>query len=151
MTSRYDAELELSDMARAVSRLLGEPLGTAVWQAIPVDIAEEGDALEITAYLPGVARESVEVELKNGVLSLRAERPLPEDNSAGRLLHVEAPYGRLERRIAVGREVGTNGAEATWRDGCLTVRLPKDERLRAQRIPVADAPERALPAPATEA
>ncbi len=137
MAQSFDPILEMTDMARAVSRLLGEPAATASRYPIPVDLFEAPDAVEITAYLPGVRREDVKIELAAGVLVLRAERALPQAGE-GRFLQVESPYGHFERHIAVGTGVQADGAEATWRDGTLTVRLPKSDALRPRTIAIAD-------------
>ncbi len=137
MAARFDPVAEMTDMARAVSRLLGEPAGQPA-HAIPVDIVETDDALEVTAFFPGVRRDAVSVELVSGVLAFRGERPMPSAG-AGRVLYSESPYGRFERRVAVGRGVRGEGAEAAWRDGALTVRLPKADALRPHAIAIRDA------------
>lgn len=134
MATRFDPETEMNDMARAVSRLLGDP---ATAYAIPVDIVETRDALEVTAFFPGMRRDDVSVELVAGVLVLRAERSLPTVTE-GQLLHVESPYGRFERRVTVGSGVRADAADATWHDGALTVRLPKVDALRPQVIAIRD-------------
>jgi HSP20 family protein len=149
MPQGMDPIVELTDMARAVSRLLGEPAGSVGRHAIAVDLIESRDALEFTAYLPGIRREDVTVELVGGVLVLRAERARPAV-SEGQRVYVESPFGRFERRVAVGSGVRSEGAQATWRDGALTVRLPKVDR--SQTIAIADAGEAApsLPQPESQ-
>jgi HSP20 family protein len=149
MPAHSDPALEMTDMARAITRLIGEPLATAARHAIPVDLLETPDAVEVTAYLPGVRKSDVQVEFLAGVLVLRAERPLPEP-AEGQLLHVESPYGRFERRLPVGRGVQAEGATATWRDGAVTIRLPKAETLRPRTIRVDAAEPPALAEPGAE-
>lgn len=138
MAPSFDPVAEMTDMARAVTRLLGDPTpAPGGVHAIPVDIVETRDALEVTAYFPGMRRQDVTAEVVAGVLVLRAERVL-ESPQDGKLLHIESPYGRFERRVTVGTGVEAQAAGASWHDGALTVRLPKADALRPHVIPIAN-------------
>lgn len=140
---------EMDELARAVSRLLGEPVDAVGGEhAIPVDLLETDEELVVLAYLPGVRREDVAVEVEGRVLSLTARRELTPVE-AGEFLHLESAYGSMTRRITLGEGVRPDAITAGWRDGVLTVRVPKADAVKPRRIPVAD--EGGSPDPANAA
>jgi HSP20 family protein len=135
---RLDPVAEMSDMARAVSRLLNDP-GNAegVAYTIPVDLYETSDDVYVIAQLPGIAKDAVTVEVIGNTLVFTANRPLPAGGEA-QFLHIETLYGRFERRITLSSAVETERVSASWHDGMLTVRLPKASAAKPRRIPIGD-------------
>ena len=96
---------------------------TRYWEA-PCDIFETDDTLTILIALPGVPVEQIQVTMSAGVLVVTGERPLPSDMAKARILRLEIPHGRFQRRI----ELPPARFEITGRhlaDGCLMVRLHK--------------------------
>jgi len=88
----------------------------------PVDIYVLERELQIVVALPGVRADAVEVELTAAGLWVRAESRLPAVADAARILRIEIPYGRIERRI----ELPAGRYEPISReflDGCLRIRL----------------------------
>src|ERR1700693_3745367 len=71
---------------------------TPHWEA-PIDVFETAEALTILIALPGVELERVKVTLNTGTLVVRGERPLPAELQHARILRMEIPYGRFERRL----------------------------------------------------
>ncbi|GAB4363530.1 MAG: Hsp20/alpha crystallin family protein [Methylohalobius crimeensis] len=65
----------------------------------PVDIVEGFDDLRITAVIPGISPEKVEVTLEGGMLRIAGQRPPPVMAGTTRVHRLEIPYGRFERRI----------------------------------------------------
>ena len=103
------------------------------WLSIAVS---DGDKeVRITAEVPGMTDKDVELLVEDGVLTIRGERKSDtEDKESG---YSEHYYGRFERRIALPRGVDEENAKADFRDGMLTVSLPKNEEAqRARRIPI---------------
>ena len=99
---------------------------TPHWEA-PIDVFETDDALTILIALPGVELERVKVTLNTGTLVVRGERPLPPELQHAKILRMEIPYGRFERRI----ELPPVPFEISGRhlaNGCLLLRLKKGER-----------------------
>jgi HSP20 family molecular chaperone IbpA len=97
--------------------------GRPYWEA-PIDVFETADALTILIALPGVELDSITVILNAGTLLVRGERPLPSELQNARILRMEIPYGRFERRI----ELPPVPFEISGRhlaDGCLMLRLAK--------------------------
>ena len=101
-----------------------------------VELGETDKELRITAELPGLDEKDVEITLEDGVLTLRGEkRSEVEDQDRG---YSERSYGRFERRIALPEGVDRDQANATFRNGVLTVTLPRTEvaNENVRRIPV---------------
>jgi len=100
-----------------------------------VDLLAFEDRIELEADLPGLARGDVDLEYRDGALTIRAERALdvPED---GRVVRRERSPRRFSRSFALGDEFDVDGIEATMKDGVLRIVLPRCERLRPRQIEV---------------
>ncbi|MBN6149964.1 Hsp20/alpha crystallin family protein [Xanthomonas sp. AmX2] len=104
------------------------PAGT--WPS--VEVAERDQEIVVSAELPGLRQDDVEVTLDDGSLVLRGERASERHDRERRLS--ERYYGRFERRIPLHAPVLAEQARAEFRDGVLSVTLPKD--LQAQPAPI---------------
>ena len=89
-----------------------------------VDIVEHPDAFLVTADLPGVDEDQVEVRLEKGVLRLEATLAA-ESDPHGTPLHAEYRPGGYRREFTLSEHVDAEGIEASLRDGVLELRLPK--------------------------
>jgi HSP20 family protein len=92
-----------------------------------IDVVDDGDALRITAELPGMERHDVEVVLEDEYLILRGEKKLEsrgEDHEKGSY-HVERAFGSFQRIVPLPDGVDVEHAEARFDNGTLTIRLPK--------------------------
>jgi len=101
-----------------------------------VELGETDQEIRVTAELPGLDEKDVEITVEDGVLTLRGEkRSEVEDRDCG---YSERSYGRFERRIGLPRGVDRDKANATFRNGVLTVTLPRKEAANenVRRIPV---------------
>ncbi|MGY4285675.1 HSP20 family protein [Bradyrhizobium sp. LM2.7] len=92
-----------------------------------VELSETDKMLTVTAELPGLTEKDVEVEVANGVLTLRGEKKA-ERNGEGRYF-TERYYGAFERQIPL-EDVEEDKAEASFKNGVLTVSLPKSDKPR---------------------
>lgn len=94
-----------------------------------VDIVEKDDCYQLITDLPGYKKDEVDVDLHDGVLSIRAEHS--ESSSEEKkedgytILRSERHSGHYERRFTVGDAVDTTGVSAALENGVLTVNLPK--------------------------
>lgn len=93
-----------------------------------VEVTDLDKELRVTAELPGVEEKDVEIRIEDNVLMLRGEKHAEQEDKDRR--YSERYYGQFERRIALPAEVDDDGANATFRNGLLTVTLPKTERAR---------------------
>jgi HSP20 family protein len=101
-----------------------------------VEVADRDKEIRVTADLPGLEEKDVEIQVDDNVLTLRGEKRRETDDKERR--YSERYYGRFERRFALPAEVDEERANATFRNGVLTVTLPKTERARqsVKRIPI---------------
>jgi HSP20 family protein len=100
--------------------------GEMSWGKIPaVDIADTEKAYEITAELPGMDEKNVEVKFSNGVLTIKGEKK-EEKEEKNKDYHLsERRYGSFQRSFTVPEGVDAEKIDATFKDGLLTVSLPK--------------------------
>ncbi len=102
-----------------------------------VDVQEDDSNLYVSAELPGMTEDDVEVTYNDGVLRIAGEKRA-EHEDQGRQVHVtERAYGRFERQIPLNRAINDEQINAEFRNGVLTVTLPKaQEAEQARRIEV---------------
>lgn len=121
-----------------------EPQGRAAAEnpnAVPtfrpfVDVVETGESFVIHADIPGVDESTIDVTLDRGTLTLRAERRLEADAGHQVLVRETGP-GRFERQFSVAPEaVASEQVRAAYRNGVLTVTLPKPTSVKARRIQI---------------
>ena len=130
---------ELEELQQATSQLLervlsGAPLAESSFFTPPVDIEETDDAWIIEAELPGVSRKDVNVEVRDDELAIVGE--IKERERKGILRRRTRPVGRYEFRVTLPGPISAEDLSANLSDGVLTVRVPKPEPARAQRIEV---------------
>ncbi len=90
-----------------------------------VDVVEQKDAHVLRAELPGVAREDINVEVKDNHLVLSGKKNAVERGEEGHYRYVESRHGTFSRRFALPRNVKADAIEASFKDGTLTLRIPK--------------------------
>jgi HSP20 family protein len=101
-----------------------------------VEISETDKELQVHAELPGLDEKDIEVLLDDGVLTLQGEKRSESKDTNRRMS--ERYYGRFERQIALPTDILEDKVNASFKQGVLTVTLPKSETAmqRAKRIPV---------------
>jgi len=100
------------------------------------NIAEMDRGFEVTVDLPGVQPGDVQIEIREGQLWISGERK-EEAEEAGKTYHrVERRVGRFRRVLPLGANVNVDKVEARYRDGVLTIEIPKAESARARRIEI---------------
>lgn len=100
-----------------------------------MDIHRDDDKIEITAELPGVKEEDIDLTVHDGVLTLRGEKKAARTDE--RRGYSERSYGSFERRITLPQDVDTDQCSADFSDGVLTITLPVNaEKARGKRIPL---------------
>ncbi len=108
------------------------------WTATPaVDIAEKDKAYEVTAELPGMDENNIEVKVANGMLTIKGEKKEEKEEKKKDYYHSERRYGSFERRFQVPDGVDTSKIEASFKKGVLTVTLPKTAEAQAAEKKIA--------------
>jgi HSP20 family protein len=107
----------------------------ASW-APAVDIAERKDAYVVSAEVPGMRPEDLEVTLEDGLLTIQGERRMEEESSDRQYHRVERRYGAFRRSITLPSQVQSDAIEASYSDGVLQVVVPKSEAAKPKKIDV---------------
>jgi HSP20 family protein len=102
---------------------------------IPVDVIAEGDDYRITALVPGVNAEDLQIEILEDVVSIKGEFVSYLDDDA-KILRQERPAGIFERTMRLPAMLNAAGAEAEVINGVLNLRVPKAEEAKAKQIKV---------------
>lgn len=112
-----------------------EGLGTGVWMPV-VDIYETKDAICVRAELPGMDKEAVGVEVKDGVLTLRGERKFEKEVKEESYHRIERSYGTFHRSFTLPSSVDGEKVTARMKDGVLQVDLPKKDQAKPKQIKI---------------
>ena len=109
--------------------------GTVVW-APSVDISERKDAYLVSAELPGVKADDVEITFEDGLLTIQGERHFAHDSAEEKMHRTERFYGAFRRSITLPSHVEADKIEASAQDGVLQIMVPKAPEVQAKRIQV---------------
>ena len=101
-----------------------------------VDVLESKDAFLIRAELPGMKREEIKVEVKDGNLVLSGETKTEQPAEGIEYRHVERIAAKFWRSFAMPETVNPAGVEATYKDGILEIRVPKAEEAKPRQIEI---------------
>ena len=103
--------------------------------AFPLDVKDSNEAYEITAVLPGVSADDLNIQIANDTLTIQGELKVESDEQATYLLR-ERTAGRFIRSLQLPEAVDSAKVEASLKDGILTLRVPKAEEARPKSIKV---------------
>ena|SRR5579863_5355211 len=102
----------------------------------PVDIRETDNELVVKADVPDMKFEDFDVRIENGTLTISGERKFETKKEEGGWHRVERSYGSFERAFALPDSVNPEGVKAEYKNGTLTVTLPKKEIAKPRQIKV---------------
>ena len=140
---RWDPFRNLDDIQSEMNRIFdgflerpsGMPQPDRMW--VPaLDVHETKDELVITAELPGLNEKEIELSITGDVLTLRGERTQNQEVKQEGYHRGERWFGKFERTVPLPIPVQTDKVKATYRDGVLTVTLPKAEEIKAKSIKI---------------
>ena len=132
--------LRTADPFRDFDRLAQQVLGTTNRPAVmPMDAWREGDRFIIEFDLPGVSKESIDIDVERNVLTIRAERV--SRNKDWEPLASERPKGAFSRQLVLGDNLDLERIEATYADGVLSLAVPVAEKAKPRKIEIAGVPE----------
>lgn len=130
---------ELTRMENRMRRLFEEPFALPFvtepmpW-APPMDITEKDGSLVFTAELPGLKKEDVEIDLANGVLTIRGEKKIDVERKEQDVHFTERGYGAFRRSFTLPGPVDETKVLAEFKDGVLKVTLPRLNLPEAKKI-----------------
>jgi HSP20 family protein len=142
--TRYDPRFDpLSDLVDDIFKgFLVRPVsyegGREALPRVKVDVAEKNGAYKVTAELPGVKKDDIQVSIDGAQVTLSAEVKQEKDASAQdeRVLHAERVFGKVTRSFTLPQELDEAKAEAKFRDGVLELTLPKKAAAQRKQISI---------------
>jgi len=127
--------LRTTDPFRDFDRLTQQIFGTTNRPAVmPMDAWRQGDRFVIEFDLPGVAAESIDLDVERNVLTVRAER-VP-GNGDWEMLASERPRGAFSRQLVLGDNLDLEKIEASYDAGVLRLQIPVAERAKPRKIEI---------------
>jgi len=107
----------------------------AVW--VPaVDVSESGDSVNVKVEAPGVKKEDIKISVTDNVLTVRGEKKMEKETSEENYHRIERVYGNFIRSIELPTVVQADKVKAGFKDGVLTIVLPKSEEVKPKEIAI---------------
>jgi len=131
-----------TDPFRELDRLTQQVFGTTTRPAVmPMDAWRQGDEFIVEFDLPGVKAEDVELDVERNVLTVKAERPLSDDQET-EMIAAERPRGVFSRQLFLGDNLDTDRVQAEYDAGVLRLTIPVSERAKSRKIDIASKSQR---------
>ncbi len=127
---------EFDVLANRLNRVFDSPASNGGGWAPAMNVEETPENLILTAELPGLREDNIDIELENGVLTISGEK-VDTRSSEGeeRRYHVwERSYGSFQRSFTLPRTIDSTAIEAEFVDGVLTIRMPKAAEAKSRKI-----------------
>jgi HSP20 family protein len=138
---RWEPAREVDSLQSEVNRVFdaffgnGTTARTRRW--VPaMDLVETEDNLILRADLPGLSREQVEIEVKDGALTVSGERKADHEDKSEGYYRVERSFGRFSRSMTLPEGIDAESITADFHDGVLEVRVPKPEQRKPYRVQI---------------
>ena len=103
---------------------------------VPLDVVQEDDNIVVRASVPGASPENIDVSIDDGVLTIQARSREEAEREEGSYLIRERRSGAFRRSLRLPESVDSEKAESSYKDGVLTISLPKHEARKAKRLEV---------------
>jgi HSP20 family protein len=133
--TRWDPFSEITRMRQDMGRAFQDRGGFSP----AVDIFEDEESITLRAEVPGLPADALDVNVEAGVLTLRGERKLENEEKKDGYHRIERSYGAFTRSFVLPKTVDAEHIDADLSDGVLTVRLPKRRAPEPKRIEVKSA------------
>ncbi len=101
-----------------------------------INVEENENEWVISAELPGVTKEDVKVNFQDGVLTISGEKKFEKEDKDKNYHRVERSYGKFSRSMRISTPIVSDKIEAGYKDGILTISLPKAEEAKPKLIDV---------------
>jgi len=143
---RWDPFRDLSMLQDRMNRLFedtnrgwrsDEPASTTTWSPA-VDIFETEGEIIVKAELPGMDRKDIALNLEKNVLTLKGERRFEKEAKEENYHRIERSYGGFSRSFSIPATVDDDKIRADYKDGVLTIALPKKEQAKPKQIRISE-------------
>jgi len=101
-----------------------------------IDIADNEDAVVVKAEVPGCKADDIDISVHGNMLTIAGEKKQDEEKKEKGYYHVERSYGSFRRDLNLSADVDQTKVEAVYKDGILTITLPKLEKAKAIKVKV---------------
>jgi HSP20 family protein len=101
-----------------------------------VDITENKDSLTLSAEIPGVDKKDVKISLQNNVLTIEGEKKQEKEENSDGQFRSERFYGKFSRTFTLSTDIDAEKIKADFKNGVLTVTLPKTEKVKPRQIEI---------------
>lgn len=118
-----------------LSRIWKSELARGVWSP-PVDIVERANEIVLKADIPEMVQSEIDIKVEEGTLTIQGERKFLKEVSEENYLQIERPYGAFRRSFTVPGVVDQEKIKASYKNGVLTIVLPKKEKVYPKQIAV---------------
>ena len=128
-----------TQMNRLFDNLFGQPSPSGLMERAvtpPVDMYETKDEVVVAVELPGVNEKDIRLSITGDLLTIQGERQWSDETRAADHYRQERWFGKFERALSLPIPVETGQVKATYRDGVLTVKLPKTESVKPKEIKI---------------
>ena len=102
----------------------------------PFDVSETENEIIVKAEIPGMKVEDIDISLTDGLLTIKGERKMEKEDKQENYHRIERQFGSFSRSLHLGLKVEAEGIDAGYKDGVLTVTLPKAEEDKPKKIEV---------------
>jgi HSP20 family protein len=133
--THFDPLASIRVFEDAFTRMVNEPRATRPWSPA-VDIYETENELVLKADVPDVDLKGIDVRVENQTLTISGERKFEQENSSKGYHRIERSYGSFVRSFAVPNSFDTDKIGAGFKNGVLTVTLPKKETAKPRQVKV---------------
>jgi HSP20 family protein len=132
----FNMQREMNRMFGSFFRGVDEPsLLDGTWMPA-VDVVEENDEYIVKIELPGVNKDDVKITLESNILTIRGEKKAEKDSDEKNYHRTERSYGIFQRSFTLPESVKNDKIGAEYKDGILTITLPKAEETKPKQIEV---------------
>ncbi len=135
-TLYYSPYRRISRMDRRLAERAATQDGSTREKVLAVDVKADDEAFVISALVPGVEADEINVEILKNTISIRGEFNEDEENDKGDFLVSELPVGRFSRKLTLPTTMDSSKAEASLKNGVFTLRVPKTEVDRPEVIKI---------------
>ncbi len=138
---RWDPLKDLMTMHDRMNKIFDETLsktaqaGYGDWLP-PVDIYETETDVMLVAELPGVKEEELDIQMSDGVLTLKGDKKYPIEGDSDNYYRLERSYGKFNRSFTIPSTVDVNSVKASLKDGLLKITLKKRTEIQPKVIKV---------------
>lgn len=142
---RWEPMREMLSLREAMDKLFEEsfvgPRWASIWPGdggatLAMDVYETGDALIVSAPVPGLKPEEVEITITGNTLTIKGETKAEQREEQGNYIRQEVHHGAFQRTMELPVEVQADKADAVFENGMLKLTLPKSEQVKPKSIKI---------------